>query len=92
MEVSEWEWDDENVLHQEHGLTALVVEAVAGEAPRFRRNRRGRSASHQMIGPDHGGQLWTVCIVAVDRYPGRWRAITGWRSEPPEIDWYRRTR
>ena len=52
----------------------------------FRRNKRRRAASHQMIGPDRGGQFWTICIVHVR--DDRWRAVTGWRSQRHEIDWY----
>jgi hypothetical protein len=63
MEI-EWMWDDENreELHF-HGLNRRIVEQVAEEKPRFRRNKKNRAATHQMIGPDFSGTIWVVCIV-----------------------------
>lgn len=91
--IGDWEWDDDNLEHlAQHGLGRRVVLQVAGEDPRFRRNKRGRAASHQMIGPDHGGHFWTVCVVERSDKQGTWRAITGWPSEDPEKAWYRRNR
>jgi len=85
--VISWEWDDHNLDESwKHGATRRDVLDVAASAPRFRSNKRHRAASHQMVGPDRGGQFWTVCIVHVR--DGRWRAVTGWRSERHEIDWY----
>lgn len=37
-----------------------------------------------MIGPDRSGRLWTVIILETE-IEGRWRPITGWRSDKPEI-------
>lgn len=87
MWISEWEWDDGNLDElAAHGVDRRAVVEVAGEAPRFRRNKKGRAASHQMIGPDRGGRMWTICIVhTIDE---RWRAITGWPSEDHERSWY----
>ena len=91
MVVEEWEWDDDNLGHlAAHGLGRRTVEQVAAEAPRFRRNRRGRAASHQMVGPDAGGAFWTVCVAEAPGRPGLWRAITGWPSEEHERSWYAR--
>jgi hypothetical protein len=91
--IEEWEWDDGNLSELgRHGLTRRIVLQVAEEAPAFRRNRRGRSAVFQMIGPDRGSGFWTVCIAqAGPALPGRWRAVTGWASDADEIAWYRRT-
>lgn len=87
MWIGEWEWDDGNLSElARHGIDRSTVLAVAAEDPRFRRNMRRRAASHQMIGPDRGGQCWTVCILHL--HGDRWRAVTGWRSEEHEIDWY----
>lgn len=58
--IDEWDWDDGNLEElAPHGVTRRIVESVAEEAPLFRRNKRGRAASHQMIGPDPGGRMWT---------------------------------
>ena len=67
-----------------------VVLSVALEHPRFRRNRTERSATFQMIGPDRGGALWTICIVETI-LRGRWRAVTGWPSEAGDKAWYERS-
>lgn len=85
--IAEWEWDDANLEElARHRVTRRTVLDVAAGAPRFRKNKRRRAASHQMIGPDRGGQFWTICIAAV--YGERWRAITGWSSESHERVWY----
>ncbi len=89
MYISEWEWDDfneEELAH--HGLSRDVVEQVWLEHPRFRRNKRQRAASHQMVGPDTGGTIWVICIVQSSFEPGLWRAITGWCAEESDITWY----
>jgi hypothetical protein len=91
--IREWEWNDGNLAElADHGLTPARVRQVASEDPRFRRNRKGRTASHQMIGPDHGQTLWVVCIVRLPGTDDVWRAITGWKAEGREIDWYERSR
>lgn len=89
--IDNWEWDDDNLDHlAQHGLNRRVVLQVAHVDPRFRRNRSGRAATHQMIGPDYGGQFWTVCIVECSGKRGTWRAITGWPSEDHEKAWHGR--
>lgn len=89
-----WEWDDGNIEHlATHGITPeLIEDEIWLEAPKFNANRSDRAASHLMVGPDRGGQLWTICIVQVDDDPATWRAITGWRSKPREQGWYWRSR
>lgn len=85
--IGEWDWDDGNLDElARHGLDPLVVVQVSEEHPKFRANRKRRAASHQMIGPDHGGRFWTVCIVCL--HGERWRAVTGWTSTARERAWY----
>lgn len=89
--IHEWQWDDDNLEHlARHGLNRRIVLEVATTSPRFRRNRKARAATHQMIGPDLGGAFWTICIAEIPAFSGVWRAITGWPAEEHEIDWYRR--
>ena len=89
--IEEWIWDEGNLEElARHGLQRRTVLEVAEEAPLFRRNKRHRAASHQMIGPDRGGSMWTKCILSVLE-KGIWRAITGWPSEDQEVTWYRRS-
>lgn len=93
MYIEEWVWDEGNLGElARHGVTSRIVESVAEEAPLFRRNKRGRAASHQMIGPDPGGRVWTICIGPIPGAPGQWRAITGWPADDDEVAWYRRSR
>lgn len=87
--ITGWQWDEGNLAELAcHGLSRRIVIEVAHEDPKFRRNRRGRAATHQMIGPDYGMRMWTVCIVAVFGHMGLWRAITGWSADPEDVDWY----
>lgn len=91
MEIAEWQWDDGNLEEcARHGLAPRKVEEVALESPRFRVNRRSRAATHQMIGPDRGGQVWVVCILQVPDQPGLWRAVTGWKARDHERDWHKK--
>jgi hypothetical protein len=90
--IEEWEWDDANIDHlARHGITPeLVEDEIWQEAPKYNTNRPNRAASHFMVGRDRSGVMWTICILRVSRDPAIWRAITGWRSKPQEIGWYRR--
>jgi len=88
--ISDWQWDDGNLEElAAHDIDRHTVLNVARDEPKFRGNKRGRAASHQMVGPDLGGQFWTICIVRV--FDETWRAVTGWRSEQHEKDWYGRS-
>lgn len=93
MWIESWEWDDGNLEElAAHGLSRRTIVDVSLEAPLFRRNKKRRAATHQMIGPDRGGAIWVVCIVESPRHKGLWRAITGWPAEESERQWYRRHR
>jgi hypothetical protein len=62
----------------------ICREVLAGK-PRFFR-QEDRTASHQMIGPDGRGRMWTVAI----RYLGEGRAapITAWPAKRQQIRRY----
>ncbi len=91
--IEAWQWDESNLEElRQHRLSVAIVEQVAEGEPRFRANRRRRAATHQMIGSDYGGTFWVICIVQVPGQPSVWRAITGWRAEGSERDWYRRAK
>jgi hypothetical protein len=78
-----------------HDWHAVLAESYgrSGRTSRdIERNKAGRTAAYQMIGPDDGGFMWTFCILEVFTDPGLWRVITGWAAEQPEIEWYRRQR
>lgn len=71
-------------------MSIEILDQVAEEEPRFRGNKKRRAATHQMIGPDRGGLMWTVCLV--ETLPFIWRPVTGWRAVEPEIEWWRKSR
>ena len=88
--ITEWEWDDGNEDELvKHHCTSTIVEQVWLEEPLFRRNKRLRAATYQMIGQDRGGAFWVICMVETAVF-GRWRAITGWSAEPEDINWYKK--
>jgi len=87
--IAEWEWDDANVEHTaEHGIRPADVENVWSDRPKYRRNRLGRAATHQMIGPDGGGRLVAAFIREADASEGRWRVITARRATGAESKWW----
>lgn len=88
IDVWEFEWDENNEGHAAaHGVTPSVAEEVKERSPLFFRNKPGRSGTHMMIGPDAVGRFWTVILWATGTR-GRWRPITGWPSDDPELAWY----
>ena len=92
MYIDEWEWDEENEAElARHALTPRRVLQVARTKPRFRRNRKRRTATHMMVGPDLGGTIWVVCIAPAGGGEGSWRAITGWLGEEADKEWYERS-
>lgn len=92
MYIAEWDWRDGDVEHlAAHGVQPSDVLAVWREAPKYRRNRRNRGASHQMVGPDAGGRFFAIFIREDDTEGGRWRAITGRRATAAERSWWERS-
>lgn len=88
IKVREFEWDEENLEHlRPHGVTLELAEEIKDGAPLFFLNRPGRGGTHMMIGPDDSGRFWTIILVEAGA-EGRWRPITGWPSDNPEIRWY----
>jgi hypothetical protein len=47
------------------------------------RNRRGRTATHIVIGLDYAGRCLAVPVIATD-IPGTWRPITAWPCKDSE--------
>lgn len=92
MYIAEWDWRDEDIEHMaRHGVRPANVLAVWRELPKYRRNRKGRAASHQMIGPDRGGLFFTIFIRQDDVTTGLWRAITGRNAVQAERAWWERS-
>lgn len=89
MWIAEWQWDDANVGHiARHGLFGWDVVDVARQSPRFRRNKKGRAAAYQMVGPDSGGRFLAVFITPVAGSPGVWRAVTARAATAAEKQWW----
>lgn len=90
MYIAEWNWLDEDAEHlAAHGVQPGHVLAVWREAPRYRRNRKNRAASHQMIGPDRGGEFFTIFIRQDEMITGLWRAMTGRHATVAERAWWK---
>jgi hypothetical protein len=90
MYIEEWNWLDEDVEHLAgHGMRPSDVLNVWREQPRYRRNRRNRAASHQMIGPDGQGGFFAIFIREDEMVAGRWRVITGRRATEAEEAWWK---
>ena len=88
IEVSEFEWDDDNISHcSRHNVTPSLAEVVKDRQPKFFRNKEERTGTHVMVGPDEGERFWTIIILPTVK-SGRWRPITGWPSDKPEIKMY----
>jgi hypothetical protein len=92
MYIEDWNWLDEDVEHvAAHGVTPADVLSVWREAPKYRRNRKNRAASHQMVGPDGGGAFFAIFIRQDGNLEGLWRAITGRSANDIERAWWRRS-
>jgi hypothetical protein len=88
IRIQDWDYDDVNIEELAgHGVTLDIVEDVVDNHPRFRRNKKRRRATHQMIGPDRGGKFWVICLLETG--PAIWRPITGWSAGDHEINWWR---
>jgi hypothetical protein len=92
MYIAEWNWLDEDIDHlARHGVDPEHVLSVWRKAPKYRRNRKNRAASHQMIGPDNGGTFYAIFIRQDAIVEGLWRAITGRHATPAERAWWERS-
>ncbi len=86
--VEELDFDPYNVAEMSrHGVECEDVIAVLAGRHRFFRNRRGRAATHLMVGPDASGRMLTVPI-APTRIRGKWRPVTAWPSSKGQITKY----
>lgn len=84
MLIVEFEWDDANMAHlAERGLTPDDVDAMLESRITVMRNKKAGSGDYKLIGRGHGDQSITI-VVARTALPGRWRPITGRRSNDAE--------
>jgi len=88
VHIAEWLWDD-NVEHiARHGIAPGDVDDIPRNDPKFRRNRKARAATHQMIGPDAVGGFVAVFLAPVPGVAGLWRVITARPASEPERRWW----
>jgi len=87
MRISEFGWDDGNILHLalHHGIEAEEAEEVFAVKPIFRKTKRGHYAA---FGPTRSGRLLVVVFIYQGR--GRVRVITGWDMKAAERRYYQR--
>lgn len=89
MQISEFEWDEENVLHVElgHGIEAEEAEEVFVYRPLFRKTKKGHYAA---FGPTTTGRY---LVIIFERKPnGLVRPITGWDMNRSEVQYYKKHR
>ncbi len=89
MRISEFEWDDGNILHLalRHGIEPEEAEEVFAVTPILRGTKRGHYA---VFGPTQAGRLLVVVFEYQSR--GRVRVITGWDMSAGERRFYQRHR
>lgn len=89
MRISEFEWDDGNVLHLTlgHGIEPEEAEEVFAVSPIFRRTKRGHYAA---FGQSDSGRL--LVIVFESKGKGCIRVITGWDMDNAERRYYHRNK
>lgn len=89
MRISDFEWDEGNVIHLElgHGIEPEEVEEVFANKPLFRRTKKGHYAA---FGPTSSGRYLTVIFELKEK--GVVRPITGWDMKLAEIKYYKKHR
>lgn len=68
---------------REHGLERDQVAAVPEGQTVLVRNRKGRAASHVLIGRDARGRCLAIPVLPTDD-PYVWRVITAWYCKQSE--------
>jgi hypothetical protein len=89
MRISEFEWDDANMVHLAlgHGIEPEEAEEVFAISPLFRKTKRGHYAA---FGRTQSGRL--LVIVFEMKGGGIARIITGWDMDSAERRYYRANR
>ena len=89
LRISEFEWDEGNVLHLAlgHGIEPEEAEEVFAFGPIYRRTKQGHYA---VFGPTESGRL--LAIVFERKPKGLVRVITGWDMNVAERRYYQRHR
>ena len=92
IRIDELDMDDANASEMaKHRVNEARVLSVLEGEPKVFPNRRGRSATHILIGPDSSGIILSVPIVPTHVH-GRWRPVTAWVSAPRDIARWRKAK
>ena len=89
MQISEFEWDEGNVLHFElgHGIEPEEVEEVFVNRPLFQKTKRGH---YVVFGPADARRY--MVVIFEKRPIGIVRPITGWDMNQSEVQYYKKHR
>jgi hypothetical protein len=88
LDVNELVFDALNeVKFADRGISPIDVLEILDQEPRFFINKRGRRASHVMVGPTKAGRLLVVPIEDWGR--GIWRPVTAFDANPWQARRYR---
>jgi uncharacterized DUF497 family protein len=87
MRISDFEWDDGNVLHLalRHGIEPEEAEEVLSLSPVVRKTKHGHYAA---FGRTEAGRL--LVVIFESKPAGVVRVITGWDMKSSEQQYYRR--
>jgi uncharacterized protein len=87
LRISDFEWDEGNVLHLElqHGIEPEEAEEVFVNKPLFRRTKKGH---YGVFGPTSAGRYLTIIFDLKPK--GVVRPVTGWDMKRTEIQYYKK--
>ena len=87
MRISDFEWDEGNVLHLElgHGISPEEAEEVFAHRPLFKRTKQEHYAA---FGHTAAGRYLTIVFELKPK--GIVRVITGWDMKRSEIQYYKK--
>ena len=87
LRISDFEWDEGNVLHLKlrHGIEPEEVEEVFVTKSLFWRTKKGH---YVVFGPTSAGRYLTIIFDLKPK--GVIRPITGWVTKRTEIQYYKR--
>jgi hypothetical protein len=75
----------------EHGITQRQLFEVLDSHHHIKKNRRGRRATHMVIGRDQQGQCIAIPVEPTT-VRTTWRPVTAWFCKPHEWGWLPRHR
>ena len=89
LRISDFDWDEGNVLHLElgHGISPEEAEEVFANRPLFKRTKKKHYVA---FGPTSAGRYLTVVFELKPKRIAR--VITSWDMKRSEIQYYRKHR